>query len=194
MVARGLNMMLMRAAASLLAAAATEPKLAISLDDALKATALVVGAAWTYLNYVRGRTFRKRLDIEITGKILEYPDVLVFSGMCHLKNIGLAKTAFDQVGTGVSINALYQAATSGDSPFPRVEEVVVLPLFEKHDWVEPGETICDPFVAILPKQEDRLIGVRTNVMVSNGKITWQAAQITEAPLPKEKKVEEEETV
>jgi hypothetical protein len=176
-------------AASSLSGVLSHYFLPINTDAFLKVLALTVGAAWTYLNYVRGRTFRKRLDIKISGTILQYPDVCVFSGACHLKNIGLSQTNINQFGTGVTISALHYVEGRGENPFPKQHEVLVLPLFEKHGWVEPGETISDPFIAVLPNRPGRLLGVRTAVMISNGKITWQAANITEAELPKEKEKE-----
>ena len=162
---------------------ATAAHKSMSADDVLKSVAVIVGGAWTYLNYVRGRTFRKRLEVEITGSIFQDEGLSFFSGRCHLKNVGLAQTKIIEVGTGVSIYALRLVELEDGTRKTSKEEIVVLPLFEKHGWVEPGESISDPFVAVLPERKGRLLGVRTVVMISNGKIVWQAAQFTEAPFP-----------
>ena len=176
--------------------AAAEPAAAkhtsMSTDDVLKSLAVIVGGAWTYLNYVRGRTFRKRLEVEITGSIFQDEGLSFFSGRCHLKNVGLAQTKIVEVGTGVSIYTLRLVETASGRKTSK-EEIVVLPLFEKHGWVEPGESISDPFVAVLPERKGRLLGVRTVVMISNGKIVWQAAQFTEAPFPSETRKSDEKT-
>jgi hypothetical protein len=47
----------------------TETELKL-LDTTSKIAIAIIGGAWAWLTYVRGRTFRRRLEPKITGQIL----------------------------------------------------------------------------------------------------------------------------
>jgi hypothetical protein len=157
-----------------------------SIDEAVKVAAVVVGAAWTFLNYVRGRTFRSRLDIDLTGAISERGGVEFFVGSCAAKNVGLSKIPLQKVGTGASIYAL-RLAPRKSGGFRLVEqEIKVFQIFDRHGWVEPGEQIADPFAVTVPDAPGELVAVRVSVMISSGKTTWSASNITELSNSKNK--------
>ena len=41
-----------------------------AIDTVVKIAAVIVGGAWTYLNYVRGRTYSRRLELAVSGEEL----------------------------------------------------------------------------------------------------------------------------
>ena len=149
------------------------------VDEVVKTAAVCVAGAWTYLNYVRGRTHRRRLEIEITGSLSELDGVTRFFGDCKAKNIGLSKAPLREKGTGISVFALRLTPRADGTLRIVKEEVVVLPVFTKHGWIEPGETISDPITVIVPNGNQPLVGARIEVMISNGKITWNASKVFE---------------
>ncbi len=148
-------------------------------DELFKGLAIVVAGAWTYLNYVRGRTFRTRLEIELSGSIGERPGVFYFNGQCKAKNVGLSLIPIQQVGSGIVIYALWLVPAENGTFDTFTEEIVVLPIFTRHGWIEPGESISDTYITTLPPSRNQLLGVRTEVMIGNGKTVWNASQITE---------------
>jgi hypothetical protein len=161
-----------------------------SVDTALKCLAVIVGGLWTYLNYVRGRTFRKRLELTPSGTITDQGGTLFFTGQCVAKNVGLGKIPIQQHGTGVTIYALRLVPNPGGTPHTAEDLVTVLPLFERHGWIEPGEAIADPFFTVLPTPatgQATLLGVRTVILISNGKTVWSASQVTQFQKPKPQK-------
>jgi hypothetical protein len=156
-----------------------------TVDEVVKVTAVLVGGAWTYLNYARGRTFQTRLEIDLSGTIGNSDGAQFFVGECKAKNVGLSKIPLKNVGTGVMIYALRSVSVPGGHRVAE-EEVVVRDLFSMHGWIEPGETIADPIVIAIPPSSLPLLGVRMAVMISNGKTTWNASAITQLPAEKEK--------
>jgi hypothetical protein len=149
------------------------------IDEVVKTAAVCVAGAWTYVNYARGRTHRRRLEIEITGSLSELDGVQKFFGDCIAKNIGLSKAPIAKEGTGISIFALRLATRPNGTLRIAKEEVVVLPVFTSHGWIEPGETISEPITVLLPNAEQPLLGARIEVMISNGTITWNASKVFE---------------
>lgn len=117
---------------------------------------------WAYLNYVRGRTFKKRLELKICGKTLLCDAALLLSGSAELKNVGLSKVAIEQRGTAILIYDLKAASLLEQEPINAVEEgTLALSVFENHGWIEPGETIQQSFLLQLPEAQER-IGIKLN--------------------------------
>ena len=59
-----------------------------AIDTVVKIAAVIVGGAWTYLNYVRGRTYSRRLELAVSGAVTERDDVYFLTGSAGLKTSG----------------------------------------------------------------------------------------------------------
>ena len=72
----------------------------------VKIIAVILGGIWTYLNYVRGRTFKRRLEPKILGKISRgvRVDTWMVSGIAQAKNVGLSKVDIEASGTAIVID------------------------------------------------------------------------------------------
>jgi hypothetical protein len=153
------------------------------IDKAVKITAVLIGASWTYLNYVRGRTFKKRLELKICGKTTGTSGTLLLSGSAQLKNVGLSKVAIEQQGTGILVYDLKATSRIVSEPTPPTEErTVVQTVFKDHGWIEPGETIEESFLLQLPKEKER-IGIKLELRIVAAHIEWNANSIVEMADP-----------
>jgi hypothetical protein len=149
------------------------------IDKLVKIAAVMIGALWAYLNYVRGRTFKKRLELTICGKTLRRGAGLLLSGSAELKNVGLSKVAIEQRGTAILIYDLKAASSLQKEPINAVEErTLVLSVFENHGWIEPGETIQQSFLLQLPETQER-IGIKLELRIVAAYIEWNANSIVE---------------
>jgi hypothetical protein len=162
-----------------------------AIDKMVKIVAVILGGIWTYLNYVRGRTFERRLEPKISGKISPGVGVgtWMVSGMVQAKNVGLSKVDIEASGTAIVIEDMVLGTSK--KGVPKIVEVDilggVLDVFKRHRWIEPGETIEESFAAPLPVRNDRT-GVRLWLrIVSRHKIfkniEWNADSIAEVPQP-----------
>jgi hypothetical protein len=151
------------------------------IDKATKIIAVFIGAGWVYLNYVRGRTFKHRLEPSISGKTIRRKGVLFLSGLAQIKNVGLSKVPIEQRGTAIQIFAsVLQHEETGE---PRLvsQDVAVLPVFELHGWLEPGEEIEESF--LLPVAEDnQAVALRLGLRIVSRHIEWNADAIVEIAL------------
>jgi hypothetical protein len=156
-----------------------QPLLLDIIDKLVKIAAVIVGAIWAYLNYVRGRTFKKRLELKICGKTVCRSATLLLSGSAELKNVGLSKVAIEQRGTAILIYDLKAATLPEKEPINAVEErTLVLSVFENHGWIEPGETIQQSFLLQLPEIQER-IGIKLELRIVAAHIEWNANSIIE---------------
>lgn len=137
-------------------------------DKAIKTFALLVGAGWTYLNYRRGRTFRRRLELEVTGELFERTGAHYLSMICRLKNVGLTEVPLQERGTACTVFAIREAEMRPEKPEDIYE------VFKEHAWIEPGELITHQELIPLPFFSKDLVGILLRVRVVSPGIEWNA--------------------
>ncbi len=135
-------------------------------DKAIKTIALLIGAGWTYLNYLRGRTFKNRLEVEATGELFERAGAHYLLATCRLKNVGLSEFPIQQRGTACTVYALTDADMHPSKP------VDIFEIFQEHDWIEPAEVISHPELVPLPFYGSNLVGILLHVRVVSRGIEW----------------------
>ncbi len=135
-------------------------------DKGIKFFAVLIGAAWTWMNYKRSRVYAKKLELQLSGSIVlkEHLYVEVIAG---LKNLAASKHAVQQEGTRCEILAVMK-----DMEERRVR---LYPVFELHEWIEPGETIDDLIQCqiLIPPQD--IVWIRINLRVVSGKVEWNTS-------------------
>lgn len=113
-----------------------------------KIAAVFVGGAWVWMNYWRGRTFKSRLELEVSASIKRLEDKLQIAGKVVAKNIGLSKIELEKYGSGI-VYSLYTEDGTSSKGVVATELDVVTEVFKDHQWIEPGETVSDEFFSIL---------------------------------------------
>jgi hypothetical protein len=139
-------------------------------DEIIKATAVFVGAAWTWINYQRSRTYAKKLELQVSGILLQKQDLylVITTG---LKNLGASKHLLQQEGTGCEIVAIRKD----------LSEIFVqlLPVFELQEWLEPGESIIDLKQCRVVMPSDDIVWLRANLRVVLGQVEWNSSCLVE---------------
>ncbi len=106
----------------------------------ITALAVVVGAVWAYYRFVKGRTYRPRLEVSMGGEWLTIDGKRLLLARVRLKNIGASVVELLQKGTGLRVSSL------ADSDEPGIVSWLpgrVYTILEEHAWIEPGETVSD---------------------------------------------------
>jgi hypothetical protein len=124
------------------------------LDTAEKLTkiaAVLVGGTWAYVKFFRGRTFRPRIELKVSGKFIKKDALTYLLILAELKNVGLSKIKIKQQGSAIVVSSFRWP----EEPACKVEKVRYEPakafeVFKSHAWVEPGEPIEDQCLVLLP--------------------------------------------
>ena len=106
----------------------------------ITALAVIVGALWAYYRFVKGRTFRPRLEVSMGGQWFTVDGKRLLLARVRLKNIGASVVELLQKGTGLRVSTL------GDSDSPGTVSWMqgrVYTILDEHAWIEPGETVSD---------------------------------------------------
>ncbi len=164
----------------MLSAASAEPSQLSAvldvIDKVIKILAVLIGGGWAYLNYRRGRTFKRRLEPSISGKTIRRDRKLFLSGLAQLKNVGLSKVVIEQEGTAIEVIGLRPLGASGDTIMR--DELAVLPVFESHGWIEPGEPIQESFFLPVPSGDD-LAAIQLRLRIVSKGIEWNGDSTVE---------------
>lgn len=111
-----------------------------NIKTIVETVAVIIGGIWAYYKFFRGRTFRPRLELAISGRASEAKGLTNVLISVQLKNVGLSKVAISQEGSAIRVFATDPTKSDGAAEWQRE---ITVGVFEKHRWIEPGETIND---------------------------------------------------
>jgi hypothetical protein len=145
-----------------------------NIKTMVETAAVIVGGIWAYYKFFKGRTFKPRLELAISGKATENKSVTNVLVSVQLKNVGLSKVEISERGTALRVFTCEPAKSEGATEW---ERVTTLGAFEKHGWIEPGETIADQALVSVAGIGHQAVKLELR-LVANG-IEWNALSIIE---------------
>lgn len=117
------------------------------------AIAIVGTAGWAYFKFVRGRTFRWRLELTISGEVRRGQGIVYLLTNSTAKNIGLSKFEIDHEKSGLRVMTY---ATEGAVTEARLAEWSPLStwaVLEGRETLEPGEPAAEELLIELPDED-----------------------------------------
>ena len=112
--------------------------------------AIVIGAAWAYYKFVRGRTFHRRAEVNVDATLLASDSERAISAHATLQNTGGAKIPLRVKALKVRS---FRRGDLDEKGRPRWQDVATVPMFEDHAWIESQETIADEVLVPLASEE-----------------------------------------
>jgi hypothetical protein len=137
--------------------------------------AIVVGGIAAYIKWFRGRLYKTRLEVSVTGSLIEAsPRQLLATA--RAKNVGLSRVLIRQEGSGLRV---FSALTTEPGPkgvlSVQWKREATFAVFEEHEWIESNETIESQLLVTLPDGQSG--AYRLELLLASGKIVWKAAGI-----------------
>jgi hypothetical protein len=126
-----------------------------SSQKLISALAIIVGGVWAWLKFFRGRTFRSRLELTVSGKIVMSGTTSFLKATMEMKNVGLSQVKLK--GDAIYLD-VFLIDAAGVRPAQHIynamwSEPVTFAVFQDHGWVEPAEEISDELLFQLPESE-----------------------------------------
>jgi hypothetical protein len=173
-----------------------------SIKSVVTTLAVIVGGIWAYLKFVRGRTYRPRLSVDVAGqwlkldgastrrrgivdKILGRPAAdsarSVFQTRIRVTNIGASKVSLKQYGTGllVSFPARLQPEPPYDFDWDYVpkyrgeDQPQTFEILKQHAWIEPGETVSDDLLLDLDRSPE-IVRLEVHLIWGPSRPRWRS--------------------
>jgi hypothetical protein len=148
-----------------------------ALEKAFTILAISFGGVWAYFNFFKGRTYRPRLEVKASGRLVTRGGTDYLVSTAHLKNVGLSKVEIKQEGTGLLVSNYDVETTVPEIISVQDDLLTVFPVFEKHGWVEPGELIEDQRLIALPAGKH--VALRLGLRITASGIEWNSWTIIE---------------
>lgn len=111
-----------------------------AVQSIVQIAALVLGTAWAYYKFIRGRTFHRRAEMSLTASLLVTDSQRSLQIKPILKNTGGADIPFRVKVIKVKSFREGDLDAKGRALW---SDVTVAPVFGDHDWIESQETISD---------------------------------------------------
>jgi hypothetical protein len=173
-----------RSVAGLLATLLQDETSSSGLDDVktvadiigtlVTALALLIGAVWAYYRFVKGRTFRPRLEVSMGGEWLTVHGKRLLLARVRVKDIGASVVRLRQEGTGLRVSSPVDSDAPGAVGW---EPGHVYTILEKHEWIEPGETVSDDVLLHLAVTEGQPVLFETRLVWNRSGLRWKKRNI-----------------
>jgi hypothetical protein len=141
------------------------------LTNIFTIAAIAIGAVWTYFNYFKGRTYRMRLEPEISSNIKHINGVIYLLAIARIKNVGISKIDLLKQGSALSLEL---GKTRTAAPWPSAmkwsQESASWEVFQEDTLIEPGETVQDKWLIEIPKSEHSAAQLKLRIRSKN--IKW----------------------
>ena len=150
------------------------------LERVVQVIAIFTGGLWVYFKFLKGRTFRPRLELSVSGSISRYDNSDYMIVAIVLKNVGFSQVDLEKRGTA----CIVEHSDVHDLDKPQIiynwVELGLTRIFENHKWIESGEVILDYCAVIIPTNYAGIFRVDARVVsqsVEEKGIEWNTTSI-----------------
>lgn len=120
------------------------------VERVLKILAIIAGGGWVYFNFLRGRTYRARLELLISGVATSSIDKSLFVITVTVRNVGLSRVNIKSKGTVCTVSLPSLDRTTKPVIIDSWTSTYISRIFSNHKWVESGETIVEQHLVAFP--------------------------------------------
>ncbi len=142
-----------------------------TLERILKVLAYLVGGAWVYYNYFRGRAHKSRLEVKVSGTRLDAATPNLAKVSTQVKNVGLSKAELLDAGSAIRLYG-YNATKSVDQ-WTLIETYDSLT--KNNQWIEPGVSVEEHI--LIPIDPGIFAAFRVDLILNSKKVRWKTTAI-----------------
>jgi hypothetical protein len=156
-----------------------------AISDLVTAAAVLIGGGWAYMKYVRGRTFHKRVRLDLAVEAWKSDNVSALLVRASMHNDGASRIELGLENEKfVRVQAIRKDDWTPDAnvDWEAAEPVIRTYLFREPKWLEPNEAITDELlVPLASSDEGRVLAYRVQARVGiphqfGGRLGYLAAR------------------
>lgn len=140
------------------------------------AVALIIGGGWAYLQYIRGRTFKRRLQVGVSGQVRREHGILKILVDCRAENLGIRRFDVNSEGTAIRLLASRMDTPPLDEPLEGGWEVLGVWQAFAPASLELGESMDDAILLDLPDGGQSALRLELSVSLPSGE-SWRASDV-----------------
>lgn len=152
--------------------------LATILGELVMAIVLAGGGVWGFFRFVRHRTLKRRLELEVSGELVRDGRRARLVVRSQARNIGLREVKLQREGTVIRIYAheLQSGAALQQSSEARWGWLGTWHVFADRELLEPSEPVEDQTLIELSSDAMEALSVELRVYSGAGKF-WKATEV-----------------
>jgi hypothetical protein len=150
-----------------------------ALQKVFTILAIIVGGIWACFHYRRGRTYRSRLEPSVSAQVICRGSEKYVLSKVRLKNVGLSKVDIEQKGSALRVFVYSTVAKPPKARSVAATRLATFPVFEDQKWIEPGETIEEERLIVVPPEGE--VAFRLELRLVANKAAWTSVKIIRSP-------------
>ena len=137
------------------------------IEEVLRVLAYIAAGAWAYFHFLRGRTFKPRLDPSLSASLIPSGGKAALHVRLTVRNVGQSRIQIAQKGSGLRV-LLHSPAAEGFTHHTTTD------ILTPGEWLEPCETVMDEFLVDVPAA---VTAARCELHIVGTKSMWKTATI-----------------
>jgi hypothetical protein len=121
-------------------------------ESTLRTGAMFIVLVWAYFKFARGRLFRPRLEMTISGSPTRHRECYHVIVRYTVRNIGLRRVTIGHAGSDICVETAHSASPAAMIP-PTWKMQGSHPVLQNHRRIESGEAIAEEIMILLPDVE-----------------------------------------
>ncbi len=151
-------------------------KIIEALKNIITILGIAIGGLWAYYHFIKGRVFKPRVEGKISGSISQDQEIRYLLATLQIKNVGLSRVILKQQGSALRVFSLKKDTYSPEVSTVEWEKVWIFSVFERHEWIEPGEPIEDQVIIPIPLQRMKPFKLDLRIVAEN-RVEWNFLKI-----------------
>jgi hypothetical protein len=153
------------------------------LEKIFTILAIIAGGLWAYYHYRKDRVHKIKFEHNISGKVIFSDKVEYLVIEICLKNLGLSKIDIKHEGSALRVFACEEKEAIPHVQDVEWQRIRTLKVFEKHQWIESGETIQEQRLIVVPKKN--YFAYRAHLRITAKNTQRDVFKVIERPITKE---------
>lgn len=151
-----------------------------ALQNLLTMVAILLGGAWAYFKFIKGRVFATRLEPHIEGRIVRTADGQFAILTVSIENVGLSRVTLNGEQSTIEVFAYPAENYMPEFHDALLDSLGVTLAVTAHEWIEPGECISEQRIVALPPEPMLALKVHLRILQAGSLVRgveWNAVAI-----------------
>jgi hypothetical protein len=132
---------------------------------------------WTFLNYLRPRSYRRRLELSVSGKVAVKKESQFLIATAQVNNVGLTTVPIEQRGSALRVSMYDWEEGIKVAATAKQKRLATFYVFENYTWIAPGEFIKEHQVIAIPSEDH--VALRLSLRIVSQGIAWTTESVVE---------------
>jgi hypothetical protein len=129
------------------------------IQSVVTTSAIIIGGIFAYFRFVKDRSYRSRLELEVSGRLIIEPGYCGVVCRCAARNVGSGKISIQSSYSTLEVLVYRKHDVLPVFHKAPMQRAGVMAVLEMHDAIEPSECIVEERLVTLQEREVVAVGL-----------------------------------